>query len=216
MRVSRKFRLFVKAIQSDFLIVLVFRPSHGRLFVDHVNEIFEVVLIFFSESADVGAVNIENSSHLPSFIKAWHDDLRPSEVITGDIVSELLGVERNEGTLLRTALATLTGTHVDFTAWENVRVADVFANENLCVIIRLLVVEANEAELITENFRQDLAKTELLLYLCCFSRDIKEGDPSAFGFAILLDFTLSGTIVEFVARHFLLCRINHFLRIFIF
>ena len=99
------------------------------------------------------AINIEDSSHLAVLVKAWHHDFRSGEIITGDIVLKLLSVLSDERALLGTALTTLAGTHGNLAARENVGVADILANEDLCINIRLLIVEANEAEFVTENFR---------------------------------------------------------------
>ena len=71
--------------------------------------------------------------------------------VTRNVVLQLLCIVGDKCALLAGALATLSAAHLDFTARENVSVAHVLPNKDLLVIVRVLVIEAYEAELRAED-----------------------------------------------------------------
>ena len=76
--------------------------------------------------------------------------------ITGNVVLQLLCVVRDQRSLLLGTLSALTITHFNLTARKDFRVAHVLTDENLSIIVLSFVIEANEAELVAEDFGEYL------------------------------------------------------------
>ena len=76
--------------------------------------------------------------------------------ITGNVVLQLLCVVRDQRSLLLGTLSALTITHFNLTAGKDFRVAHILSNENLSIIVLSFVIEANEAELVAEDFGEYL------------------------------------------------------------
>ena len=133
---------------SLLLIVLILRPCDGRLLVDHVDHVPKALFVFIGEGAHLRAVDVQYCPKLAiAFVAAGDHDLRPSVHVARYVVLKLLSVVSDQTSLLCSTLTALARAHFDLAARENVLVRHILTNENLLIVVRLLVVEAYEAEL---------------------------------------------------------------------
>ena len=92
--------------------------------------------------------------------------------VTCNVVFELFRVVSDQSALLCSTLAALTSAHINIPTWKDVSITDVLSNEDLFIIVFSFVVEADEAELVSEDIRENLGESELFLLLCCISGHI--------------------------------------------
>ena len=64
----------VRLMESIKTGILSIRGCTSRSFIDHVDEVFEVLLIDLGEGSHIRAINVQDSAESAVFA-AWNDDL---------------------------------------------------------------------------------------------------------------------------------------------
>ena len=136
--------------------------------VDQGEKTFQVLLVFFVEKTNVGAVNVQLRAEVTFAITVWishlhliknrHHYLSSSLTIARDIILQQLGVLGNQCTPLFRALAALTTAPFNGCTGYNPLVTDKLANMDVVKITRLRVIEAHKAHLRIKLHRQQLTQ----------------------------------------------------------
>ena len=102
--------------------------------------------------AHIWAVQVKYSAQ-PTVdrVTAGNDDLRAGKHVAGDVVLNQFCIISNQCLHFTGTLAALPLSQVDFSAGDNVPIADVLSNKNLSIVVWLLIVEADKAEVCTKN-----------------------------------------------------------------